>query len=699
MSAFSNVRIGIKIIAGYVVALLLMVAVSTTASLQLTQINAKFHAVTDDLARDQALAEEIVSNFYKMRLAANRYISYQHTDDLDTYTAQVQVIDQLLTQADTNITEAGRRNSLSTFKSSYEAYTAAFTEVKGYLDNRKKLLDDVMNVQGPLATSKLAEIRAVGLKANDTQTVNEVATAETATALMRVDLFKYLTEGDDQIAQLFGQRYQDAQAALIQLDANLKDSNAGQLLTDTKAAIQAYQASFQTIKSEFVLQNNAYNNKLSVKGPEAIAAATAIVNSVKTEFNTEAAAANTLVQTTIWLIVILTVVAIVVGLVIGAGITRSITLPVADLVKAANLVAQGNLVTAISTEDRQQTHLRRDEIGEMRRAFSTIINNYLQPLSQKARQIAQGDLGVEAKPQSEHDELGNAFSQMITSLRQLTRQIRQATNNITAATAQISAAVSEQSSLSSEQAAAVAETTSTVEEVRQTAEQAAERAEAVSGMATASLSQTERGLQAVKKTEDSMISLKDQVRNIAETILALSEQTQQIGEIIATVNDIADQSNLLALNAAMEAARAGEAGKGFAVVAGEVRNLAEQSRQATGQVSGILGEIQKAANTAVMVTEQGTKRAEAGVELAQATGENIRVLRENAQQMAQAAQQIAASAHQQLSGMDQITRAMENINLGTTQSQNGMQQVDQAAQNLNDLAQELARVLRQYKTE
>ena len=95
--------------------------------------------------------------------------------------------------------------------------------------------------------------------------------------------------------------------------------------------------------------------------------------------------------------------------------------------------------------------------------------------------------------------------------------------------------------------------------------------------------------------------------NIAETILALSEQTQQIGDIIATVNDIADQSNLLALNAAIEAARAGEAGKGFAVVAGEVRSLAEQSRQATAQVKEILGDIQKATNTAVMVTEEGTK--------------------------------------------------------------------------------------------
>jgi methyl-accepting chemotaxis protein len=194
-----------------------------------------------------------------------------------------------------------------------------------------------------------------------------------------------------------------------------------------------------------------------------------------------------------------------------------------------------------------------------------------------------------------------------------------------------------------------------------------------------------------------MLSLKDQVRHIAETILNLSEQTLQIGEIIASVNDIADQSNLLALNAAMEAARAGEAGRGFAVVAGEVRNLAEQSRQATAQVSSILSEIQKAANTAVMVTEKGTTSAESGVALAKSTGDSIRVIREHTQQAVAAAEQIVASARQQLAGMDQITRAMGNINQGTMQTQKGMQQVDQAAQNLNDLARQLTGIVQQYK--
>jgi methyl-accepting chemotaxis protein len=335
--------------------------------------------------------------------------------------------------------------------------------------------------------------------------------------------------------------------------------------------------------------------------------------------------------------------------------------------------------------------------------FNEIINNLnhmldlLNEMAQAVNQVAKGDLTIGVTPRSGKDALGNAIAQMLANLRQLTSQMQEATENISKANSNISAATTEQAATVTEQAASITETSTTVEEVRQTAEQSVERAQLVSEMASNTLKLAERGLEAVKKTEDGMLGLKDQVRDIAETILNLSEQTLQIGEIIATVNDIADQSNLLALNAAMEAARAGEAGKGFAVVAGEVRNLAEQSRQATAQVSGILSEIQKAANTAVMVTEKGTQSAEGGVELAQATGDSIRVIREHTQQVAAAAEQIAASARQQLAGMDQITRAMGNINQGATQTQEGMQQVNQAAQNLNDLARQLTSIVQQYK--
>jgi methyl-accepting chemotaxis protein len=187
------------------------------------------------------------------------------------------------------------------------------------------------------------------------------------------------------------------------------------------------------------------------------------------------------------------------------------------------------------------------------------------------------------------------------------------------------------------------------------------------------------------------------MESIAESIVRLSEQGQAIGEIIATVNDVADQSNLLAVNAAIEAAKAGEHGKGFAVVAQEVRNLAEQSKQATAQVRTILTDIQKATSTAVMATEQGTKAVDAGVKQSTEAGESIRVLAHSIAEAAQAATQIVVSSQQQLVGMDQVALAMENIKQASVQNVAGTKQAETAAQSLNELGQKLKQLVAAYR--
>jgi methyl-accepting chemotaxis protein len=195
-----------------------------------------------------------------------------------------------------------------------------------------------------------------------------------------------------------------------------------------------------------------------------------------------------------------------------------------------------------------------------------------------------------------------------------------------------------------------------------------------------------------------MKHIQDQMESVAASIVRLSEQSQAIGEIIATVSDLAEQSNLLAVNAAIEAAKAGEQGKGFAVVAQEVKGLAEQSKQATAQVRAILNDIQKAMSAAVMATEQGSKAVQAGVQQSAEAGQAIRMLAESIAESAQAATQIAASSQQQLVGMDQVAGAMENIKQASAQNAAGMKQVETTAQNLRDLGQKLKQLVEQYRT-
>ncbi len=180
---------------------------------------------------------------------------------------------------------------------------------------------------------------------------------------------------------------------------------------------------------------------------------------------------------------------------------------------------------------------------------------------------------------------------------------------------------------------------------------------------------------------------------VAETIDRLNEQSQAVGEIITTVNDLAEQSNLLSVNASIEAAKAGEHGKGFTVVAQEVKSLAEQSKQAVTQVRGILSEIQKASAAAVSAARQGRESIDLGRVDAVHAAEGQQIELEAAAKTAEAAAQISASSRQQLAGMEQISQAIEAINEAGNQSASGTRQVEKEVKQLQDLAQSLRRLV------
>ncbi|MGE5808792.1 MAG: methyl-accepting chemotaxis protein, partial [Nitrospirota bacterium] len=283
------------------------------------------------------------------------------------------------------------------------------------------------------------------------------------------------------------------------------------------------------------------------------------------------------------------------------------------------------------------------------------------------------------------------------NLRRVMQEVQDSVSVLAPASAEILSTTTEVAASAVETATSVTETTTTVEEVKQTAVVANQKAQYVAELAQKTAQASQAGRKSVEESIALMNRIREQMESIAESIVRLSEQGQTIGEIIATVNDLAEQSNLLAVNAAIEAARAGEQGKGFAVVAQEVRSLAEQSKQATAQVRSILGDIQKATSTAVLATEQGSKSVEAGVRQSGQAGDSIRILADSIAEAAQASTQIAASSQQQLAGMDQILAAMESIKQASSQNVTGTKQTEAAAHNLHELGQKMKKLVEQYK--
>ena len=328
------------------------------------------------------------------------------------------------------------------------------------------------------------------------------------------------------------------------------------------------------------------------------------------------------------------------------------------------------------------------------------ITTPLQELTQASEKIAARDLSVTLSTNDRKDEVGTLmlnFAQMVKNLRQMIGELDSGVTVIYATAQGISQTMPQLASSASQTAASITETSTTAEELKQTAHMSRQKAESVSASAQAAVQTSKTGQRAVEETMEGMNQVRQQMETIAEGIMRLSEQSQAIGEIVASVNDLAEQSNLLAVNAAIEAARAGEQGKGFTVVAEEVRNLAEQSKQATAQVRGKLNDIQKATGSAVMATEQGHKVVEAGVKQAALAGEGIRRLGDSVAEAAQAASLIAALSEQQLTGVEQVTVAMEEIKEASQQNLEVTRQVEEHAGRLHTLGEKMQELVRQYR--
>ena len=354
---------------------------------------------------------------------------------------------------------------------------------------------------------------------------------------------------------------------------------------------------------------------------------------------------------------------IVIAFLLSGILQRMIAEPIIRLAEVTGIISREKKYTV-----RVEKH-GSDEIGRLVDGFNEMLGQ-IQTRDEQLQQQRQQLESQLAALQSGAQTLGSSLDQLGRFLTDLTVS-------------------------SSETASSVSQTATTVEEVKQTAYRAHRQAQEISEGSQQTAHVAKAGESSVEEAIEGMQRVRDRLGDIAQSVLKVGEQNQAISEITVTVSDLAEQSNLLAINAAIEAAKAGQAGKGFGVVAQEVRNLAEQSKRATAQIHTILSDTQRAVNAAVLVTEQGTKAAELGVHQSLQAGESIRVLAKNITEAAKTMGQIATSSQQQLLGMDQVASAMESIRKITNHNVNGIRQLETTARNLQHVGQTLAGLLQQ----
>ncbi len=342
------------------------------------------------------------------------------------------------------------------------------------------------------------------------------------------------------------------------------------------------------------------------------------------------------------------------------------------------------------------------EWGKLIEGINSILDAVLAPIYASAdvlKVMANGNFTkkIEGNFKGDHQLIKDNINTVISSLSDALRKVSQTVLSTASASNQISASVEEMAAGASEQTQQISEIASSIEQMTKTILDNTKNASLAAETAKGSGEKAQQGGQVVEDTIKGMMRIADVVKKSAETVEALGKSSDAIGEIIQVIDDIADQTNLLALNAAIEAARAGEQGRGFAVVADEVRKLAERTTKATKEIAGMIKHIQQDTIEAVSAMKKGKLEVDAGKELANKAGEVLNDIIEGAQKVSDVAVLVAAASEEQSATAEEISQNIESISNVTSQSASGSQQIARSAEELSNLTQSLERLISHFK--
>jgi methyl-accepting chemotaxis protein len=342
------------------------------------------------------------------------------------------------------------------------------------------------------------------------------------------------------------------------------------------------------------------------------------------------------------------------------------------------------------------------DLSEFQARVKAVSDGVDEAVEAMIRLVVQGDLSSElrlAVTDAALTPLIAGIGQVMETLKRFTTEIREAALQLSTSAAEVLAAATQNESSTAAQASSIHETTATMEELKGASHQIAENAQMVAAIAEQTLTGARQGEGSIKLFAESMQKVRTNAVEVDDAIGKLSRRVERIGTVVEVIDEIADRSDLLALNAALEGAKAGEAGRGFSIVAAEMRRLAENVMESTKEIKNLITEIRESTHAAKEASDGNKRMAGEGEKLAGTAMQSVTGILTGIQETSDAARVIHLATQQQRTATEQVVQSMSEIEEVTRQAQSGSRQATGAASELTKLAERLAELVKRFKVD
>ena len=617
-----------------------------------------------EMARDASLISHLESDMLMVRMNVKDYLITGSEKDVAQYEGYHHTMDEYLKKAKSEINDPERARLVAMIAKDVKDYDVAFKQVVAKRELRNALVDEQLNVNGPLLEEKLSEVMLSAEKDKDVEAAFNAGVTLKHLLLGRLYIAKFLNTNDESAAVRVREEFKKMDHQFEALAASVEHVDRQKLLGEIDVLRKDYEHNFELLVDVIHTRNEIITGELDKIGPEIAGLAKDIKHSLKSvqeDIGPRVEEANHLAEAEIiWA----SIAVMFFGITIAIVISRAISKPLRQMPITFKKIADGDLTQRLD-------EVRQDEIGECAKWFNLLI--------QKQQDII-GDISTSAERlNGSSEDLSETAATMTTGVDSMNQQ----TATVAAAAEEMTINMQNMSTSSEEMTLSIRNVASAVTQMNQS-------------ISAVSTNANQTSVVASRAAELAGESNKN--------ITGLGEAAEEIGKVITVIQAIAEQTNLLALNATIEAARAGDAGKGFAVVATEVKALASQTAEATLNIGQRISAIQSSAaesiasigeiNTVIgEVSELSTSIATA-VEQQSISSQEIA---SNVEQVALASESVTEGVSESAKATEEITKTITGVSGVARQSAQGASDTERASQNVSGLAEDLKLLVGQFK--